>query len=169
MIDARQGGPKAAGAQWSNRIRLRRGAVMLTDILTDEHRDCDAQFARAEAAASDGDLDAARPAHAAFAAAMELHLAAEETVLFPAFEARTGMTGGPTMVMRMEHQQIRGMLAQMQQALDAGELDDYLGLAETLNILIQQHNMKEEQMLYPLCDRALADEADALIGRMQAL
>jgi hemerythrin-like domain-containing protein len=142
---------------------------MLTDLLCDEHRDCDAHFARAEAAASRGELDAARSAHAEFVQAMEQHLAAEETVLFPAFESRSGMTGGPTMVMRMEHEQIRGMLAQMQQALADADLNDYLGLAETLNILIQQHNMKEEQMLYPMCDRALAGEADALIERMQAL
>jgi hemerythrin-like domain-containing protein len=142
---------------------------MLTDFLTDDHRDCDARFARAEAAASDGDLDTARSAHADFAAAMALHLSMEETVLFPAFETASGMTGGPTMVMRMEHEQIRGMLAQMQAALDRADLDDYLGLAETLNILIQQHNMKEEQMLYPMCDRALAGSAEDLLGRMQAM
>lgn len=35
-------------------------------------------------------------------------------MLFPAFEAATGMTGGgPTQVMRMEHQQMRGAPTQM--------------------------------------------------------
>ena len=64
--------------------------------------------------------------------------------------------------------QIRAMMAQMRQALESGELDDFLGFGETLNILIQQHNMKEEQMLYPMCDRTLADRAEALLERMQA-
>lgn len=141
---------------------------MLTDFLTADHRDCDALFAKAESAANDGDRDAARAACAEFEAAMARHLSIEESVLFPEFEARSGMVGGPTAVMRMEHEQMRAMMAQMRQALESGELDDFLGCGETLNILIQQHNMKEEQMLYPICDRALADRAEALLERMRA-
>lgn len=140
---------------------------MLTDFLTLDHRDCDLQFARAEAAAADGDLETARGAYAGFESALEHHLTVEEQVLFPEFEARTGMPGGPTAVMRMEHEQIRALLGQLRQALDRGELDDFLGFGETLNVLIQQHNMKEEQMLYPMCDRTLADCAGVLIERMR--
>lgn len=141
---------------------------MLTEFLTTEHRNCDALFANAEAAAHEGDLDAARAAYAEFETTLAQHLSMEETVLFPEFEAHSGITGGPTAVMRMEHAQMRALLAQMQQALDGGELGDFLGMGETLNVLIQQHNMKEEQMLYPICDRALADRAESLIERMQA-
>lgn len=141
---------------------------MLTDFMTSDHRHCDALFADAENAANDGDRDAARTCYAAFEAAMAKHLSIEESVLFPEFEARSGMAGGPTAVMRMEHEQMQAMMAQMRQTLEGGELDDFLGFAETLNILIQQHNMKEEQMLYPMCDRVLADQADALLERMQA-
>ena len=137
---------------------------MLTDFLTNEHRDCDALFADA---AHEGDLAAAGSAFAAFAESLRQHLAIEEEVLFPAFEARTGMAGGPTAVMRMEHVQMRTLLEQLQRALDAGSLDDFLGLGETLNVLVQQHNMKEEQMLYPMCDRALGDQADELLQRLQ--
>ena len=140
---------------------------MLTDFLTNEHRDCDALFADAEHAAHEGDLAAAGSAFAAFAESLRQHLAIEEEVLFPAFEARTGMAGGPTAVMRMEHVQMRTLLEQLQRALDAGSLDDFLGLGETLNVLVQQHNMKEEQMLYPMCDRALGDQADELLQRLQ--
>lgn len=141
---------------------------MLTDFLTADHRTCDALFAQAENAANDGNLDAARAAYAAFEAALARHLSIEENVLFPEFEARSGMAGGPTAVMRMEHAQMRALLAQLRQALESAEPEAFLGCAETLNILIQQHNMKEEQMLYPICDRALADRAEALLERMQA-
>lgn len=141
---------------------------MLTDFLTAEHRVCDALYAKAENAANDGDRAVARAAYAEFEAAMARHLSIEESVLFPEFEARSGMADGPTAVMRMEHEQIRAMMTQMRQALESGELDDFLGFTETLNILIQQHNMKEEQMLYPICDRTLADRAEALLERMQA-
>ena len=57
---------------------------MLTDFLTNEHRDCDALFADAENAAHEGDLAAAGSAFAAFAESLRQHLAIEEEVLFPA-------------------------------------------------------------------------------------
>ena len=34
-------------------------------------------------------------------------------------------------------------------------------------ILLQQHNMKEEQMLYAMCDNVLADQADELVEKMK--
>ncbi len=144
-------------------------ALMISEFMTGEHRHCDAGFAKAESAASEDDLEGARSAYAEFEAALLGHLGMEEKVLFPAFEAKTGMNGGPTAVMRMEHDQMRGLLGQMQRALSGGSLDDFLGLAETLNVLIQQHNMKEEHMLYPMTDRALGGEATTIIERMRAL
>ena len=63
---------------------------------------------------------------------------------------------------------MREVLATLAEALASGDLDDYLGQAETLLILMQQHNMKEEQMLYPMSDRALGNGA-AVIQAMQQL
>lgn len=144
-------------------------ALMISEFMTGEHRHCDTGFAQAESAASEDDLEGARLAYGGFEALMLGHLDMEEKVLFPAFEAKTGMSGGPTAVMRMEHDQMRGLMGQMQKALAAGSLDDFLGHGETLIVLIQQHNMKEENMLYPMADRALAGEAATLIERMRAL
>lgn len=140
---------------------------MISDFLTDDHRHCDALFAHTEAVAGDGDGAATDAAFAQFRGALEHHLEMEETVLFPAFEERTGMQGGPTAVMRMEHEQMRALLARLHAALAADALDDFLGFLETLNILIQQHNMKEEHMLYPMSERAFGAEAPSLLERMQ--
>jgi len=46
---------------------------------------------------------------------------------------------------------------------------NYGGIAETLLIVMQQHNLKEEQILYPIADRILADQQEALFTRMQAV
>ena len=46
--------------------------------------------------------------------------------------------------------------------------DAYLGDADTLLIIMQQHNVKEEQMLYQMADQALAGELDEVVGRMRA-
>ena len=83
------------------------------------------------------------------------------------FEAKTGMTMGPTQVMRMEHAQMRTLLDEARDALAAGNQDDYLGIAETLLIMMQQHNMKEENVLYPMCDQHLPGETPELLARLE--
>jgi hemerythrin-like domain-containing protein len=62
----------------------------------------------------------------------------------------------------MEHEQMRALLAQMNDALAAQEQQRFLGLGETLMMLTQQHNMKEENILYPIMDQYIAGEAENL-------
>jgi len=62
---------------------------------------------------------------------------------------------GPTQVMRMEHIQMKQLFSEMEQAVKARDDAQYLGLSETLMMIMQQHNMKEEQMLYPMMDQTL--------------
>ena len=140
----------------------------IESTLAADHRACDEHFAQAEAAAAAGDLPAARAHLARFLAAMERHLRAEEALLFPAFEERTGMPGGPTSVMRHEHAQMRELFGELQATLEAGDAPAFLGATETLLFLMQQHNMKEENMLYPMSDRALGADAEALAERLRA-
>lgn len=138
----------------------------IRSLMTDDHRHCDDLFAAAEQAASGRDRAAAAAAFARLRMAMLAHFAAEEQALFPAFEARTGMSMGPTQVMRLEHAQMRNLLEAAGEALLAGSSDDYLGQAETLLIMMQQHNMKEENVLYPMCDAQLAGELPAVLERL---
>lgn len=141
----------------------------VAEFLAAEHRQCDDAFAAAEQAAHTADLNACRLHFQQFQTAMERHFRKEEDALFPAFEQKTGNTMGPTRVMRLEHQQIRDTLAEMSNALTSGDFEDYLGQAETLLILTQQHNIKEEQILYPMCDDILGAAAESMIQAMQDL
>jgi hemerythrin-like domain-containing protein len=100
---------------------------------------------------------------------MRRHFSMEEDVLFPAFEQRTGMSGGPTFVMREEHRQMNGLLAEMGAALARRDGQAYLGQSETLLMLMRQHNMKEENILYPMSDQALADRQSELLAAMEAV
>ncbi len=125
------------------------------DFFTEDHRRCDTLWAAVEAAADGGDAATLQAAWAPFAAAMERHFKMEEEVLFPTFERATGMRGGPTMVMRAEHTQMRGLLAQMAEAAAAGEIDDVVDHGDTLLMLTQQHNVKEEGILYPMSEQVL--------------
>ncbi|MFN3397922.1 MAG: hemerythrin domain-containing protein [Sulfurimicrobium sp.] len=141
----------------------------ISDFLAPDHQRCDNLFAAAEAAAARGDWDDAATGFASFQNAMLHHFAMEEEIMFPAFETRTGMTQGPTAMMRSEHRQMTDLLNQMADAAARKDSDAFLGDAETLLIIMQQHNMKEEQMLYQMADQVLAGELDDLIGRMRAM
>ena len=77
------------------------------------------------------------------------------------------MSMGPTQVMRLEHTQMRALLDDANAALNSGELDDYLGQAETLLIMMQQHNMKEENILYPMCDQHLSAELPDVLQHLE--
>lgn len=135
--------------------------------LGDDHHQCDALFAAAESEVASGHWPPAREALTRFLAAMRRHFAMEEDVLFPAFEQRTGSRAGPTEIMRMEHGQMRELMEGMRHAADASDREAFLGLSETLNLLMQQHNVKEENMLYPMSDRVLANTRDQLIRDME--
>lgn len=140
----------------------------ISEFMTTAHRDCDELFARAEEAAGDWGRTAIELG--ALRRALEQHLAMEEEVLFPAFEEQTGTSGGgPTATMRAEHEQIRALLEQLGDAVAEGDEKRYLGLADTLLILMQQHNMKEESMMYPMLDSAVAERAAELIASCNAL
>lgn len=135
---------------------------LLTEPLRHHHKHCDELFAAAEAAAVGGNWTDAQRLLPDFIAEMETHFRTEEEVLFPAFEAATGMTMGPTRMMRLEHAQMRELFGQMRSALEGRDGSGFAGVAETLLVLMQQHNMKEENILYPMCDRGLDAQADAL-------
>jgi iron-sulfur cluster repair protein YtfE (RIC family) len=141
----------------------------IAEFMATDHRHCDQSFADAEALVSRSDWNQGADRFQQFLGEMERHFSMEEEVLFPAFEEHTGQSAGPTQVMRSEHAQMRQLLQQMSQAVAGEDKEGYLGLSETLMIVMQQHNMKEEQMLYPMTDRALESDAQEVIRKMESV
>lgn len=139
----------------------------IKDFMTADHRQCDEFLAHAGQAVARCAWECASAAFAQFQQSVLRHFAAEEETLFPAFEAKTGMSTGPTQVMRGEHVQLRQLMDAACQALAARDADDYAGNTETLLIMLQQHNLKEENVLYPLCDRQLLEQRPLLLPRLQ--
>ena len=130
----------------------------IKQFMAQDHKGCDLLFAKAENAASTGDWKTAGLAFDEFIQSMERHLGIEEQELFPAFEEETGVVTGPTEMMRIEHDQMRVLFAEMSYALEQKNSDDFLGIADTLLIMMQQHNIKEEQILYSMMDQRLPEE-----------
>jgi hemerythrin-like domain-containing protein len=140
----------------------------LAGFFAQDHRDCDTRWVELEGLLDSGNTDATNQAWREFDDSMRRHFAMEEDVLFPAFEARSGMGGGgPTAMMRMEHQQMRGLLDQIGAAMSIGDTEEALDLGDTLLMVIQQHNVKEEGMLYPMAENMLAGEWAALAEQLE--
>ena len=75
--------------------------------------------------------------------------------------------GGPTAMMKMEHQQMRGLLDHIAAAMSSGDSEEALDLGDTLLMLIQQHNVKEEGMLYPMAENMLAGEWEEMAEQLE--
>jgi hemerythrin-like domain-containing protein len=145
----------------------------IQEYMTAEHRSCDNTYARLEDAIMDEKQDGAKEYCDKFSDELLTHLKREEEVLFPAFEEVSGSQMGPTQIMKMEHAQIREMLKKIVELIDSGITKDskkkLIGLLETLMILMQQHNMKEEQILYPMADRALSADSEEILASMKQI
>jgi hemerythrin-like domain-containing protein len=142
---------------------------LIGDYMTSHHRHCDEVFARARGLAAASDWSGVARDGETFLREIERHIEVEEGLLFPAFEERTGMSSGPTDVMRTEHEQMRGLFARMRAATEAKDGVEYADAAETLLSLMHQHNAKEEDMMYPMLDQALGEEARDFVGTLDAV
>jgi hemerythrin-like domain-containing protein len=134
-----------------------------------DHRACDDSFANMENAVDSGDWINASKVFESFASDLNHHFDIEEDVMFPAFEARGAGHCNPTPVMIMEHTQMRNVLKQMRDDLNNKNKEHFFGLSETLMMTMQQHNMKEEQMMYPMIDESLGEESQMLLDEMKQL
>ncbi|MFA6197441.1 MAG: hemerythrin domain-containing protein [Sulfurimonas sp.] len=140
----------------------------IKEYLTQDHSRCDELFATMEDKATQS-LESAKEACQEFVNETERHFQMEERIMFLEFETKTGMIQGPTAMMRHEHVQMRSLMKQMLEAIDAGNKDKFFGLSETLMILIQQHNMKEEQMLYTMAQQHLSADSDRIVSMMESM
>ena len=139
----------------------------LQELLSRHHHHCDDLFAKAEKAADEKDWETCLELAQRFVSALDSHFRSEEEDLFPAFESATGMSAGPTAVMRSEHAQMRSLVAALITAARERNSEDYFGTSETLLVFMEQHNRKEEGILYPMCDQRIA-EAESLASNIEA-
>ncbi len=144
-------------------------ADSISTTMTADHRHCDHLLATFEERVAVKDWDRAVGDGQGLAAALLDHFAREEQRLFPELLAVDPRAGGPIQVMTLEHRQMRALLVDLEGAIGKRDADECLGLVETLHFLIQQHNAKEEGILYPLADQSLAARSAGLLDQLRAL
>jgi hemerythrin-like domain-containing protein len=149
-----------------------------TDVLKDEHTvvlmvvramEREAQTIRDGGPVHDGDV--AKMVDFTREFTDGCHHAKEEKVLFPTLQERSPVAGGPVSVMLREHDQGRGHVRAITEALPkaaAGDADAAAIVADNLagySALLRGHIEKENQVLFPLAEQTLSDEDKTLLAR----
>lgn len=137
----------------------------ISSLLTSHHRICGQRLESTADAVEQGNWDGASESCASLRTELARHIRLEEDVLFPAFEQASGTTDGPTAVMQTEHARIATLLDKLAASIDQRKPDDFESAYMRFNTLMREHNRKEEQILYPACDRLLHRDLDALLER----
>lgn len=98
---------------------------------------------------------------------LKRHIRWEEDILFPLFEAKTGMgDGGPVAVMKIEHREIEKLLDEVSRRLEASAAAE--APAQRLVEILGEHNYKEESILYPWIDHSLnSQERTAVLAKLR--
>ena len=139
------------------------------EYMINHHKECDEVFARAEEAVGASDWARAQGGLGGVAHQMGRPVEMVGNQLLAGLGKRAGHRGGPTQVMRMEHDQMRVVMHEMRAALEAKDAQQYLGLSETFLVLMQQHNYKEEGILYNMIDQVLGDQVEKLVSQLEAV
>lgn len=139
--------------------------MKITDALLGEHAVLYALFDHMETAVSAAEsLPVVQAQAAMLAAALESHAHIEDALLFTALEPQIGPIG-PLVVMRMEHDQIEEILAQLPQM---AELNAAQQLLLQLIQMVRGHFQKEEQALFLIAHRTLTPETLEGLGEAWA-
>ncbi|MBT4493372.1 MAG: hemerythrin domain-containing protein [Gammaproteobacteria bacterium] len=133
--------------------------------MANSHASCDELLANAENLAVDQNWQKLTAVFESFVEETEKHFRNEEEILFPKTEGILP-PGGPVEVMKYEHRQMRDLIGNLREQLGKQDQAGFLGEIETLVILMQQHNMKEEQILYPMLDQLLSEDVGTVIEEM---
>ena len=129
----------------------------ISSIFDEDHDRLDALF-KSFQTLKRTDFPKAKSAFLEFKTGLQRHVAWEEGVMFPLWEKKSGMTGGgPTIVMRREHQEIQDCLESIYRKVQAQNLEtDHE--EEILLDLVDRHYMSEEEVLYPEMDHLISPE-----------
>ena len=141
----------------------------ICSYLAYDHARCDALFVQAVDHVAAREWLPALKRTADFESAFARHMEMEESIIFRALEGAIGTCDGPTADLRKEHELLRGLLARVSQAVRDRKIVDFFDFADTFRIMLRQHSMKEEGILYPMADRMLADQRADLVASMVAI
>lgn len=135
--------------------------MKITEGLLGEHALSYALFEHVEAAAEDaGNLTEIFAVGRVLSRAVASHMKLEHEVLFPAL-VEGGHTNGALDVMRADHKEIELLAGAV---AESTTLEEGRGVLLRLVATLREHFEKEEQFLFPICERMLGDQKLSELG-----
>ena len=139
--------------------------------LLHEHTEFDDALAEHQRALVRGDLGAARDAFRRFALALSHHARMEDEVVFPIYAPiGASVVGGGLELLDAEHDKLGRMIAAMSSELDElvaplspETLVAWIEREQVLKHLLQHHDQRERNLVYPALDAALDEGARAAL------
>lgn len=134
--------------------------------LLEIHKDLKELFLNHQEALLDGDLIQAGHRLEEFERTLLDHMRKEEELLLPVYERAGGIPGGPPVLFTGEHKRMRELLAGFKQALSSleqypdGRKRGILALLDrqaTFKNLIEHHDLREANILFPALDRVTSE------------
>lgn len=115
--------------------------------------------------ASAGRWEEAANTFAAFRRGIQRHMEVEEQVLFPAVEG--GAETPLTAILRKGHRDLRAFFDEIDDALEARDLEECQRIAATMQALLARHDETEETELYPAAQERFGAAAAAVAARLE--
>lgn len=168
MAASTRGTSRATGQVMNVGMVQGQGFRDVTAYLSWDHHRLAVLLSDAELRVEAGDFDGAIARCWEFERGLARHMRLEEDVLFPLFEARSGLVGGPTASLRTEHREIERAVVLLREGLDRHDDEAFHDALSFLRASLQGHNSKEEHILFPMTDVLLTErERLALAERLQ--
>lgn len=98
---------------------------------------------------------------------MKLHMAQEEEVLFPAFEARNDVSSLPTSSLRNEHSIMVQLFRDTAAMIKSRRQEAILESLVSLESLMIKHHEKEEDIFLPMASHILFSEREELSEKLE--
>ncbi|MBI4194751.1 MAG: hemerythrin domain-containing protein [Betaproteobacteria bacterium] len=144
------------------------------DLLARDHKRLDGLFVQALQCLNRNDTAAAAPLLRGLAAALRLHMTAEDEILTPRLAGSSGgAADDPLQIMLREHAEIRRQLGLIEEGLAAPEAAELGAFSAILSGTLAKHEHREEQNLFPIWRSAWARipaaDQDKLMSRVMSI
>ena len=97
---------------------------------------------------------------------LKRHMALEEEVLYPAYEAAPHAPQGPTTALREEHSAIVRLVRDMAQIIRTRNSEHMLECLAQLEYRMIKHHEKEEDIFLPMASHILESSRDELLSKL---
>ena len=136
--------------------------------LNHDHQNFEEMAYKCRTTCDDGDRTSVMRLFEKLTSNYESHVRIEEEVLFPAYEALSGVSIEPTTSLKADHIQIFRLIRHISQQLDHSA---HANLGEDFSLLYQtlrRHHEKEEEIFLPMASEALYSNKDAILTDLKS-